>query len=617
MRKVSLNLLLIGLCATAALAQQVNAQPVPQSLPQIAKNRAEAVKKQAASAPEAPAEPSSPVTLEADVKTDTAPDYLANPMLLTRVGVDNSQTTPLSLNDAIRKALENNNDIEVAKNDVRLAETTLRAIQGAYDPVFTFSPNYDRNSTTGSSATNDFRVNSDMSHNISRGGGNYRFFYNNSRTENRFAQAQVTSGTGSSSGGAIYTTSVGFQYTQPLWRGRQTDDTRRQIKIQRKRLQQSDADFRRRTIEVISQVQRAYWDLVFALRDQQNRIANLNLSRENLRRVEAQIAAGRSAPLEKAEVNTELANRETDVLVASQQVSISENTLKQLLLKEASSPEWNVSWVPTDRPVFSTDPVSLDEALKDANVNREELRRLNFAKEINAIDVSYFKNQLKPRIDLTSTLSFDGLSSSGGQAGSTFVPQFTGNDEILRLKLNTLFVPGSQIPNPLIEVPPPAGFLTGGYTQALRNIFRTDAPNFTVGVTISFPLRNETAKANLAGAEIQKQQLDAQTRSQEQAIIAEVRNAVQAVETARQRVLAARSARENAEIQLRGEQKLYEAGRSTTFLLFQRENALANARNSEIRSETDYNKALSDLQRATSTTFRINNIEVVSPADNK
>jgi outer membrane protein TolC len=138
-----------------------------------------------------------------------------------------------------------------------------------------------------------------------------------------------------------------------------------------------------------------------------------------------------------------------------------------------------------------------------------------------------------------------------------------------------------------------------------------------VGVTISFPFRNRTAKANLAGAEITKNRLDTLTRSQEQVVIVEVRNAVQAVESSRQRVLTARRARENAEIQLEGERKLFDSGRSTTFLLFQRENALTNARNSEIRAETDYNKAVADLQRATSTTFEINNIQVTSPVDQK
>jgi len=100
-------------------------------------------------------------------------------------------------------------------------------------------------------------------------------------------------------------------------------------------------------------------------------------------------------------------------------------------------------------------------------------------------------------------------------------------------------------------------------------------------------------------------------------VVLEVRNAAQAVETARLRVQAATRARENAQIQLEGERKLFEAGKSTTFLLFQRENALTNARNAEIRAETDYSKAITDLQRATSTTFLMNNIDVESPTGSK
>jgi len=101
---------------------------------------------------------------------------------------------------------------------------------------------------------------------------------------------------------------------------------------------------------------------------------------------------------------------------------------------------------------------------------------------------------------------------------------------------------------------------------------------------------------------------------EEQLIEMDVRNSAQAVESARQRVLSARDARVNAEMQLEGEQRLYQVGRSTTFLLFQRENALANARAAEVRAETDYNKAIADLQRATSTTLRANNVVVESPA---
>ena len=157
---------------------------------------------------------------------------------------------------------------------------------------------------------------------FSTGGGTYELSYINSKTKTNSTSSIFN---------PVFSGNLGLTFTQPLWRNRSIDITRRQISIQKKRLEQSDSDFRLRTIDVISRVQQAYWDLVFALRDQQNQLANLNLSRENLRRVEAQIAVGTKAPLERAEVQTELANRESSLLVSVQNVSIAENNLKQLI----------------------------------------------------------------------------------------------------------------------------------------------------------------------------------------------------------------------------------------------------------------------------------------------
>ena len=537
---------------------------------------------------------------------------------LSRVGVQTAQPIPLSVNDAIRKALESNNNIEIARDDVRFQETQIRSLLGFYDPVFNISPAYTRNSNTGSDATSDFNLNADMTHFIRRGGGNYQIFFNNARTENAFQQAELSSGSlGSSIPGAAFSSRTGIRYSQPLFRDFRIDNTRRNIKIARRRLEQTDADFRRQTIDTIAQVQRTYWDLVFALRDQQNRVANLNLAQENLRQVEARIDAGAAAPLSRAEIATELANRESDLLISTQQVSVVENNLKQLVLKDAASAEWSQSYVPTDRPAFSLAPVSLDDAIKDAMDNRFELRRLKLASDINAIDIDYFKNQTKPQIDLDTAFSLEGFSR-GGVNNEFTTDLFSSRRDLLLLGgLNDVRIRQGLDPirNETVVIPAQPGFLFGGLNRSLANIFRSDAPNYSVGVTISFPLRNRTAKANLAGARIQQNQIETQTRAQEQIVIVEVRNAVQAVETARQRVLTSRRARENAEIQLEGERRLFDSGRSTTFLLFQRENTLTNARNGEIRAETDYNKALADLQRATSTTFEVNKIVVQSPSN--
>jgi HAE1 family hydrophobic/amphiphilic exporter-1 len=133
------------------------------------------------------------------------------------------------------------------------------------------------------------------------------------------------------------------------------------------------------------------------------------------------------------------------------------------------------------------------------------------------------------------------------------------------------------------------------------------------GVSISFPFKNRTAEANLATARVQREQLEASFRSQDQAIEMDVRNAAQAVDTARRRVIASKAARESAEQQLAGEEKLYEVGRSTTFLLLERQNSLTAARTDELAAQTDYNKALADLQRATGSTLRVNNVVVQTP----
>lgn len=539
-----------------------------------------------------------------------------NSAALARVGVQTAQPISLSLSDAIRRALENNNDVEISRGDVRFQETQIRSLLGIYDHVFTATPNFSRSSSTGSEATNDFRVSSNISKNIKKGGGNYQFFFNNNRTENAFAQQQVTSGT-ASGGSAIYFSSAGFNYNQPLMRNFRIDNTRRNITIARKRLEQTEADFRLQATTTITSVQRAYWDYVFALRNQQNEVANVNLAKENLRQIEARIEAGAAAPLDRAEVVTELANREGSLLLATQTVATAENAIKQLLLRDPLSPEWTQTFVPTDKPAFNLDSTSLDEAMKDAMDNRFELKRLKLQREINQEDIKFLKNQTKPQIDLNTTFSLDGISRSGTSTATT-TNLITGTADLFLfngLNMTRTSVGLPVLINPSLVIPASPSYLFGGFNRSLANIFRSDAPNFSIGATISFPFRNRTARANLDGAKIQEEQLAAQTRGQEQAVIVEVRNAVQGVETSRQRVLTARRARESAEIQLEGERKLYENGRSTTFLLFQRENSLTNARNAEIRAETDYNKALSDLQRVTSTAFRANNITILSPLE--
>src|SRR2546422_10862666 len=342
---------------------------------------------------------------------------------------------------------------------------------------------------------------------------------------------------------------------------------------------------------------------------------------QNMRNIEAQIAAGAKAPLDRAQVQTDIATRETNLFVATQNVSVAENSLKQLMLRDPNMPEWTAQITPTDQPAFDLSPVDLKSSLDEAHKNRPELSRLNLQKDINTVDIQYYKNQTLPQMDIQSTVATTGLAGTAlGLPAGTQVPLISGSSS----GSSSAFLL-SQIQDiqrragfPVAAVPtvPASGaptYLIGGYGQDLRNLLTFGTRNITVGVAISFPIHNKTAEANLAGARIQKEQLDASYRSQDQAIEMDVRNAAQAVDTAQKRVIASRLARESAEQQLTGEQKLYEVGRSTTFLLLQRQNELTAARTNELQAQTDYNKALADLQRATAATLRINNVVVENP----
>src|SRR6185503_7231518 len=66
---------------------------------------------------------------------------------LHRVGILSSNVISLSLNDTIRRALQNNNDIEVSRDDVRIAEQRLKGLYGFYDPVFSITPTIDQRIT--------------------------------------------------------------------------------------------------------------------------------------------------------------------------------------------------------------------------------------------------------------------------------------------------------------------------------------------------------------------------------------------------------------------------------------------------------------------------------------
>ena len=527
---------------------------------------------------------------------------------LTRVGVDMDRQRPLSLRDALALALENNKDIEVARENVRIAEFDLLGSQGVYDPRIRTTAFYERVESPissflsggqgGSTVESHYTGSARLEGQSPVLGGNYNLEFSSVRltTNNQFFALNPQ-----------FPTSLTFNYTQPLWRGLRIDNNRRQIQIARKNLSLTDAQFRQRAIDTITNVQRAYWDLAFALRSLQVQRDAVGVARTQLEHNKRLVEQGQLAPIDVVAAEAQISTYEQNVFSALEEVSRSENNLKNLIAENQKAEIWAESLVPTDPVDLAMPNVSLPDALKTAMENRPELQQSNVLREINEIDQRYFKDQTKPAVDLVGTYGVNGLAGSISSAG---VNPFTASNLLVRQRVDELSARAGLEPLPVAPPQTISPDLLGGFGQSLSNLAANRYGTFRVGVQVSLPLRNRTAEAQLGRALVEGERIGTQREQLEQTIQVEVRNALQAMRSAEARLRAAVATRGANEQQFASEQRKLDAGQSTVFLVLERQTALTEARALELRAQTDLNKAIADLQRATGNALSVNSIVV-------
>ena len=163
---------------------------------------------------------------------------------------------------------------------------------------------------------------------------------------------------------------------------------------------------------------------------------------------------------------------------------------------------------------------------------------------------------------------------------------------------------------PSVSIPPLPGDLIGGYGTNLQNLFGGSYRTWQVGLNVDLNLRNRRAEAAVAQSRLSAQRLSLQRAQTEQAIQSEVRNALQALDVARQRIRAAEASAKAAEERLASETRLFDNGESTDFLVLTRQNELADSRLPEVVSRLDLNRALARLDLALGSTLQSFQIRV-------
>lgn len=553
---------------------------------------------------------SSPASSTTDMKVPAiAVDYRADtnrPMpSLNRIGVDTTEQQPMTLREAITQALLNNKDIEVGRDNVKIAEFDLLTARGSYDPRFSAQSYFERIKTPATNVlsgaakveTDDLTGTARLEGLTPKYGGSYHV---------DFSSVRLSSNSTFNVLNPSYPTALTFSYVQPLVRGLRFDLPRRQIEVAKKNLSLTDAQFRQRAIEVITSVQRSYWDLVFALRSLQIQRDSLADSRQQLEHNRRMVAEGSLAPIDVVSAENQVATFEQAEFAALEDVNRAENNLKNMIAENQKAKIWGVSLIPTDQVDLTLPQVALPDAMNAAMQNRQELKQSDLAREINLLDQKLYRDLSKPEIDLVG--SYGVVGNAGTQV--TGANPLTASNDALRARVNELSVLSGFQPlptPPTLTIPPN---LFGGYGQSLANLGSNQYNNFRVGVAISLPLHNRAAEGLLGHSLVEGQRIATQREQLEQLIQVEVRNSLQSLSTSEARLRSAAIARSTAEQQYESEKRKLDAGQSTTFLVLERQTALAVARGNELKAQTDLNKAIAELQRATGNALTANNVTV-------
>jgi len=476
----------------------------------------------------------------------------------------------LSIDDAVRQGLEQNLGIRIQRFDPQIQDTNVAQARSFWAPTLTSS--FARNSQTqqptsslAGGATSILNGTTQAAVGMNQTlpwGGNYTATWNSQRftSTNLFQAYSPQLGS-----------NLNLQYTQPLLRNFDIDQIRQQVAVSRKSRELSDIQLRTVVTQTTRNVRNAYWDLVYALNNYKAQQQSLDLSQQSLRDNQKRVEIGTLAPIDIVQSQAEVASNEQGVIIADAQIRQAQDNLRALILDPATADFWSVTFDPTDAPVYSEQEIDIDGAVRSALEKRTDLAASKNSLEQSDINIKYFKNQIRP--DVNANVQYITTAAGGTQLSPVDPSQVAlGN------------VPNRSIIN------------ERGFGSVLGDVLQNSYPNWTVGVSIGYPLGASTAHANLARVRLEYEQSLAQLKSQELTVATQVRAVGRQVQTNQKRVQAARAARELQEKKLEAEEKKLAAGMSSTFLVFQAQRDLSLSRTAEVQAVSDYNKSLVDFQ---------------------
>ncbi len=494
--------------------------------------------------------------------TAWAQDPVDDPVRSVRLQPD--RALELTLEDAVRRAVENNPDLAIVRLGTEVESARVGESQSAFTPVFSTvlgrssSVSPPSNSLLGERGVdvNDLFTSSGVQQRLQWGAGTWSVSWETSRT---------TTTNPLSSFDPSLQSGLQVAFSQPLLKDRRIDASRQQYIIARRNQESSELRFRESVVQTVAAVKQAYWTLKATMANVTVQQRSLELAQELARQNRIRVDAGQIPPLDLLQAEAEVAQRRESLIRANTAAEDAEDRLRRLIMDPADASFWRTRVDPIDTPAGRGPLPDVDAAVANALSGRYDLARAGNELENARTNVDFLSNQRLPDVRLETSYRGSGL----------------GGTEFLR----TGGFPGVV-----------TGTRNRSFGDALGQAFTPDYPTWSFGVTVSYPLGRSYEEASLARADIERRQVEQRIASLRLQAAETIRQAVRQIQSGAERVDAARAGATLAQQRFESEQRRFEVGLSTTFLVTQAQRDLLQAEVSLLQTMLDYQSSLVNFE---------------------
>jgi outer membrane protein len=486
----------------------------------------------------------------------------------------------LSLQDALKTALQKNFDIRVQKITLEQSNLNLKGAYGLYDPQLSLNwySTINRQPTTsilqaGAGAslyqnrTDAYNLQVDQ---MTPWGQGFRLTWDNARSKTNSSFFTLN---------PSYTSSGELGTTLPLLQGFGTQVANRTVLKAKLDRSIADRQFSQNLRDTLLQVEQDYWNLVFAIKDLKVKESSLDLAKRFQEETRKKIDVGVLAPIEQISADAQVATREQDIIAAQQSVGDRQDILKLALGISQDSPEWGQVFSPTDEPSVAAAAGAEPELIDEALATRPEIKQFEDKISKDKLDTRWAKNQTLPQLNLTASLTYN------GSAGH-YVDPMTG-------------IVYDQ-----------------GYSDAWRQITGLDYKSYYVGLSFVYPIGNRSARAQYQSTRLAQNADEISYQRLKLSVANEVRAALRGLQAAQKRVAAAEVTLKLQQDKLDAEQKKYENGLSTAFNVLSYQNDLTTAQSGLLSAQIAAQIAGATLDRAVGTYLETHGVDLVDVKGN-